>query len=385
MTSFIQDLRYGLRSLAKNPGFTAVAVLTLALGVGANAAIFSVLRAVVLRDLPYHEADRMAVMWTRNIRQNLPDGSSYLNFRDWKTQSKEFEDMAAYVRPEFTRGTLSGGRRAGAHLRRRGRTGFFQLLGTAPLLGRASRPATSPPRPVRRRDQPQPVAAALRCGPERDRQTIEVERHERRDRRRHAARVRAAHADDRIVAATVLRPELARGRKPRLATASSSSAGWARRQDRVGTRGDGHDRRASARQYPATNASLRCDHGPAVDRVIGRTTNVVVAALRLGRIRAADRLRQRREPRAGPLGGAPPRVLAPDVARREQDAARAPGADRKPRCWRCWPARPGCSWRGLERVTSGHLAAGRAAAGRDHPARRAAFCSSSWPRRSPAV
>lgn len=62
MHSFIQDLHYGLRSLAKNPAFAAVAVLTLALGVGANTAIFSVLRAVVLRDLPYHDPDRIAVL-----------------------------------------------------------------------------------------------------------------------------------------------------------------------------------------------------------------------------------------------------------------------------------------------------------------------------------
>jgi putative ABC transport system permease protein len=136
MTSLIQDLQYGLRSLIKSPGFTAVAVLTLALGVGANAAIFSVLRAVVLRDLPYHDADRIAVMWTKNIRQNLPDGSSYLNFRDWKEQSKSFEHMAAYIRPEFTRGTLSGGPGAERiHIGQVG-PGFFELLGTAPLLGR---------------------------------------------------------------------------------------------------------------------------------------------------------------------------------------------------------------------------------------------------------
>jgi hypothetical protein len=105
MNSFTQDLRYGLRSLLKTPGFTLVAVLTLALGVGANAAIFSVLEAVVLRDLPYQDPDRLAVLWTRNIQQNLPDGSSFLNFRDWKAQSRELENMAAYVRPEFTRGT----------------------------------------------------------------------------------------------------------------------------------------------------------------------------------------------------------------------------------------------------------------------------------------
>jgi putative ABC transport system permease protein len=136
MSSLIQDVRYGLRSLAKNPGFTAVAVLTLALGVGANAAIFSVLRAVVLRDLPYHDPDRIAVMWTKNIRQNLPDGSSYLNFRDWKEQSRTFEQMAAYVRPEFTRGTVAGG--SGAERIHIGIVGpgFFELLGTAPLLGR---------------------------------------------------------------------------------------------------------------------------------------------------------------------------------------------------------------------------------------------------------
>jgi putative ABC transport system permease protein len=135
VNSFIQDLRYGLRSLGKHPGFAVVAVLTLALGVGANTAIFSVLRAVVLRDLPYHDADRIAVLWTNNIRQNLPDGSSYLNFRDWKEQSKEFEDMAAYFRPEFTRGTLGGGDAERINLALVG-PGFFQLLGTPPLLGR---------------------------------------------------------------------------------------------------------------------------------------------------------------------------------------------------------------------------------------------------------
>ena len=136
MTSFLQDFRYGLRSLARTPGFTAVAVLTLALGVGANAAIFSVLRAVVLRDLPYEDADRIAVMWTKNIRQNLPDGSSYLNFKDWKERSRTFEQMAAYYRPEFTRGTISGGGAAERiHIGSVG-PGFFQLLGTPPLLGR---------------------------------------------------------------------------------------------------------------------------------------------------------------------------------------------------------------------------------------------------------
>ena len=136
MTSFLQDFRYGLRTLSKSPGFALVVVLTLALGVGANTAIFSVLRAVVLRDLPYRDADRIAVMWTKNIRQNLPDGSSYLNFRDWKARSKTFEQMATYVRPEFTRGTLTvEGSSERLHVGLVG-PGFFELLGTPPVAGR---------------------------------------------------------------------------------------------------------------------------------------------------------------------------------------------------------------------------------------------------------
>src|SRR5262245_7539288 len=135
METFLQDLRYSVRTLAKAPGYTLVAVLTLALGVGANAAIFSVLRAVVLLDLPYREPDRIAVMWTRNIRQDLPDGSSYLNFRDWKAASRQFEAMAAYVRPEFTRNTLGGADTARIQVGVVG-PGFFELMGTAPLIGR---------------------------------------------------------------------------------------------------------------------------------------------------------------------------------------------------------------------------------------------------------
>jgi predicted permease len=136
MQTFVQDLRHGLRALIKSPGFASVAILTLALGVGANAAIFSVLQAVVLRQLPYHDPDRIAVLWTKNIRQNLPDGSSYLNFRDWKEQSKEFEDMTTYIRPEFTRGTL--GDAASTERIQLAEVGpsFFQLLGAAPTLGR---------------------------------------------------------------------------------------------------------------------------------------------------------------------------------------------------------------------------------------------------------
>jgi predicted permease len=94
--ALLQDLRYGIRTLAKNPGFTIVAVLTLALGIGANTAIFSVVDAVLLRPLPYPESDRLLTVY-----QTLPQdpaqntGVSYPNYLDWTQQNQVFESIAA--------------------------------------------------------------------------------------------------------------------------------------------------------------------------------------------------------------------------------------------------------------------------------------------------
>ena len=95
MSNFLQDLRYALRMLAKSPGFTLVAVLTLALGIGANTAIFSVVNAVLLRPLPYPEPNRLVFLgeWSEQI----PEMSiSMANFNDWRNQNKVFESMVAY-------------------------------------------------------------------------------------------------------------------------------------------------------------------------------------------------------------------------------------------------------------------------------------------------
>src|ERR1044071_6331730 len=97
MRTLVQDLRFGARVLLKSPGFTAVAVLALALGVAANTAIFSVVQAALIRPLPYRDAARLVTVWEYNfVRNKHQNVISPANFQDWKEQSNSFEDMAAY-------------------------------------------------------------------------------------------------------------------------------------------------------------------------------------------------------------------------------------------------------------------------------------------------
>ena len=86
MNNLLIDLRYGLRVLFANRSFTAVVILTLALGIGANTAIFSVVNAVLLRPLPFRDSDRLAMLWTDDAKRGLHEGpTSFLNVTDWRT------------------------------------------------------------------------------------------------------------------------------------------------------------------------------------------------------------------------------------------------------------------------------------------------------------
>ena len=97
MSDLTADLRYGLRAFARAPGFTAVALVTLALGIGATTAIFSVVNAVILRPLPYPDADRLVQVWMDNRRMGLrEDLHSYTNYADLRDQNRVFSGMAAY-------------------------------------------------------------------------------------------------------------------------------------------------------------------------------------------------------------------------------------------------------------------------------------------------
>jgi len=136
MRTLTQDLKYGLRMLAKNPGFTAVAVLTLALGIGANTAIFSVVNGVLLNPLPYPEPSQLVTL--HESKPNFPYGSiSYPNFRDWQKENHTFSSIAVASGYGFT---LTG---AGEPERARAEfvsSDFFPLLGVKPLMGRTFAP-----------------------------------------------------------------------------------------------------------------------------------------------------------------------------------------------------------------------------------------------------
>jgi putative ABC transport system permease protein len=134
MISYMQDLRYAIRLMLKSPGFTSVAIIALALGIGANTAIFSVVNSVLLRPLPYRDANRLAVVWETNMAQGWnrmgPSGPNYLDFRD---QSKSFEDLALL---EPGTGTVTGFGEPKQLPALRVTTNFLAVLGVKPMLGR---------------------------------------------------------------------------------------------------------------------------------------------------------------------------------------------------------------------------------------------------------
>ena len=98
-----RDARYALRLLLRSPVFSLIAVLTFAIGIGVNTAVFNVVNGVLLRPLPYPDADRIAMMWMDNRRQGIrEDITCYPNYLDWRTQSTSFEHMAGYTSNALT-------------------------------------------------------------------------------------------------------------------------------------------------------------------------------------------------------------------------------------------------------------------------------------------
>ncbi|MGA9770138.1 MAG: ABC transporter permease [Blastocatellia bacterium] len=134
METFLQDLRYGLRMLLKSPGFTAVAIIALALGIGANSAIFSVVNAVLLRPLPFSEPDRLAWVTERMPRGGFR-GVPAPDLLEWQDQNHVFEDVTGYSGDNWnmTGGAAEPERVPGAKIG----ANMFSTLGVQPFLGRA--------------------------------------------------------------------------------------------------------------------------------------------------------------------------------------------------------------------------------------------------------
>jgi putative ABC transport system permease protein len=137
MGTLLQDIRYGIRMLAKSPGFTALAVITLALGIGANTAIFSVINSVVLRPLPFYEPGRLVALWqTESAPGNFPiTGPDYL---DWEAQSRTLEATSLYSWERSANASGAGEAEAASAIS--SQANFFTVLGVQPQLGRAFDP-----------------------------------------------------------------------------------------------------------------------------------------------------------------------------------------------------------------------------------------------------
>jgi predicted permease len=131
--TLIQDLRFGLRIFRKSPGFTAIAILTLALGIGANTAIFSIVQGVLLAPLPYREPDRLVTVWLNNFRLKSPTDLSYRDFMDWEHGAPPFEKMSAYAWRSFDLSSPGNPEHlAGREIS----SGFLSTLGVGLALGR---------------------------------------------------------------------------------------------------------------------------------------------------------------------------------------------------------------------------------------------------------
>jgi putative ABC transport system permease protein len=133
MQTLFQDLRYAIRMMARNRAFTAVAVLVLALGIGANSVIFSVVNAVLLRSLPFPDPDRIVIVFESNLQRHSQEAVAAANFLDWRDRNQVFESLATYREESFS---LTGADRPERVSGLVTTAALFPVLGVQPMLGR---------------------------------------------------------------------------------------------------------------------------------------------------------------------------------------------------------------------------------------------------------
>ena len=136
MPNLLQDLRFAIRQLRKSPGFALTTILTLALGIGATTAMFSLINSVLLRPLPFPEPDRLmmiAPLEQSAVRPGIPSSISYPDFFDWRSRQRSFDAIASYHRESHT---LTGSGQPQELESQTVSSEFFRVLGASPSLGR---------------------------------------------------------------------------------------------------------------------------------------------------------------------------------------------------------------------------------------------------------
>ena len=136
METLLQDIRYGVRVVAKSPGFAVIAILTLSLGIGANTALFSVVNGVLLNPLPYEQPDRLVAVYSKT-HEFSHASISYPNFLDWVREQHSFSEMAAFREDDYNLTGMGEPERLKAEMTS---ANFFSLLGVKPVMGRLFRP-----------------------------------------------------------------------------------------------------------------------------------------------------------------------------------------------------------------------------------------------------
>ena len=352
--------RYGARLFRKSPLFTVIAVATLALGIGANAAIFSVVDAVMIRALPFADPDRLVVLWEDASFAGIPKNTpSPGNYNEWRRLNRSFDDLAA------TRGATASLTGDGEPEQVLGRLGHHEFL-QRPRRGAAARPGVHrrgrPHRRAGRDHQPRTLAAAFRRRRRHRRPDDPDERQPVRGHRRDAAVVRVSQPRDRLLATDS--PVAGAGRGSRVALSERRRPSQARRVSRGDARrhavGDAADAGAVSHQPgpgdrgPPGEGGHARQHRPRIDRADGGGRRGAVDCVCQSRqLAAVARRGPTRRARGARRAGSQPQPADSSADRRGLDAldcrraaGNRAGADRPGAAGEPDAGRP----RGVERI-----------------------------------
>ena len=346
MNTVLHDLRYAIRQLPKSPGFAIVAIVTLALGIGANTAIFSVVNAVLLNPLPYPQPDRIVVLF--HNKPNFRTGSiSYPNFDDWRRENQSFSSMAAYR--EMGGVTLSGNGEPEVVIGQMVSAGFFEILGVKPVLGRTftsdeDRLGANPTVVIgeglwKRKFASDPhVLGKTIILDGRGRTVIGIVPASFRLKMWNFAR-----SDIYTPIGEFSEPQF------RNRTAAWGTDAVARLKPGVSLSDAAQDmarvNRGLAAAYPDVDNNIKTTIIPLKEVIVGEVRPALLVLLGAVLFVSADRMRERRQPHAGALDGTQSRVCRAHCARRRTREVDSAVADGKPDAgidWRsdwdcCWP------------------------------------------------